>query len=125
MSILGRSLQDNLGKLQFGRHSYRLNTHSFCGLDYGKSWQHGTDLSSYRRIHRAHCALTVMNRPNISSSIAPSVLMFGLISDSGLASPVVCQPFSVQSSGLRKGRLAPLCGTKARHLALACIVYSL
>ncbi|KAK4389934.1 E3 ubiquitin-protein ligase [Sesamum angolense] len=66
-----------------------------------------------------------MNRTNISSSIAPSVLMFGLISDSGLASPVVCQPFSVRSSGLRKGRLAPLCGTKARHLALACTVYSL
>ncbi|KAK4394652.1 putative mitochondrial protein [Sesamum angolense] len=92
-------------------HSYCLNTHSFCGLDYGRGWQHETDLPSYRRTHRAHCALTVRNRPNIYSLNAPSVPMFGRISDSGLASPDVCQPFSVQSSGLRKGRSAPPCRT--------------
>ncbi|KAL0289646.1 UNVERIFIED_CONTAM: hypothetical protein Scaly_2543600 [Sesamum calycinum] len=39
ISTSGRNLQENLGKLQFGRHSYRLSTHSFCDLNYGKSWQ--------------------------------------------------------------------------------------
>ncbi|KAK4392724.1 hypothetical protein Sango_2050200 [Sesamum angolense] len=39
----GRSFQGNPGKLQFRRHSYRLNTHSFCGLDYGRVvWHHPT-----------------------------------------------------------------------------------
>ncbi|KAK4404516.1 hypothetical protein Sango_0820200 [Sesamum angolense] len=81
-------------------------------LDYGNDWQHGTDLPSYRRIHRARCALTVMNRPNISSSNASSVIMFGRIFDSDLASPDACEPFSVRSSGSRKGKWTPLCRIK-------------
>ncbi|KAL0368410.1 UNVERIFIED_CONTAM: Retrovirus-related Pol polyprotein from type-2 retrotransposable element R2DM [Sesamum calycinum] len=55
-----------------------------------------TDLPSYMRTHPTPCALTVRNRPNIYSLNAPSVPMFGRISDCGLASPDVCQPFSVQ-----------------------------
>ncbi|KAL0392778.1 UNVERIFIED_CONTAM: hypothetical protein Sradi_2500600 [Sesamum radiatum] len=55
-----------------------------------------TNLPSYMRTHPTPCALIVRNRPNIYSLNAPSVPMFGRISDSGLASPDVCQPFSVQ-----------------------------
>ncbi|KAK4381328.1 hypothetical protein Sango_2977300 [Sesamum angolense] len=59
-------------------------------------WQHETDLHSYMRTQPAPYALIVRNRPNIFSLKAPSVPMFGRISDSGLASPNECQPFSVQ-----------------------------
>ncbi|KAL0323597.1 UNVERIFIED_CONTAM: hypothetical protein Sangu_1979000 [Sesamum angustifolium] len=40
-------------KALFGRHSYRPNTHSFYGLEYGRGWQHETDLHSYMRTQPA------------------------------------------------------------------------
>ncbi|KAL0340016.1 UNVERIFIED_CONTAM: hypothetical protein Sradi_4518400 [Sesamum radiatum] len=92
MSTSGRSLQDNLENGQFGKHSNCLSTNSFCGLDHGKGWQHGTDLPSYRRIHRARCAITVINQPNISYSNALLVIIFSRIFDSSLASPMHVNP---------------------------------
>ncbi|KAL0339019.1 UNVERIFIED_CONTAM: hypothetical protein Sangu_1424000 [Sesamum angustifolium] len=61
-------------KALFGRHSYRPNTHSFYGLEYGRGWQHETDLHSYMRTQPAPCALIVRNRPNIFSLNALQLL---------------------------------------------------
>ncbi|KAL0331762.1 UNVERIFIED_CONTAM: E3 ubiquitin-protein ligase [Sesamum angustifolium] len=125
MSISGRSLQDNLGKLQFGRHSYCLNTHSSCGLDYEKGWQHGTDLPSYRRIHHAHYALTVMN--------SAKRLFFNCPFSAYVWSHIrrwfgITRRMSTILSAvkwLKKGKTGSSVRNKVRHLALACTVYSL
>ncbi|KAL0380245.1 UNVERIFIED_CONTAM: hypothetical protein Sangu_0088800 [Sesamum angustifolium] len=122
LSLTSAKLPKQPWKALFGRHSYRPNTHSF--LEYGRGWQHETDLHSYMRTQPAPCALIVRNRPNIFSLNAPSAPMFGRISDSGLHHPTNVNP-SQCSKVAQEREDWLLCAEQSAALALACTVYSL